>query len=160
VQIYKVDRAVLTTTCTICREYQAWVSVSSLELSANSLYKFSNTMEQSPSWGVEITQLRNPRYFVVPGISWLYSWSPPFVTILSYITYLYSIVFFFFNIPYFSIDNAHLMYNAHPKPFWHSFWCIDNALAVELGSTDRYWPRTQKLFLKRCLASSSDFLYR
>jgi hypothetical protein len=28
---------------------------------------------------------------------------------------------------YFSIDNAHLMYNAHPKLFRHSFWCIDNA---------------------------------
>ena len=27
----------------------------------------------------------------------------------------------------FSIDNAHLMYNAHPKLFRHSFWCIDNA---------------------------------
>jgi hypothetical protein len=35
-----------------------------------------------------------------------------------------------FNInltPYFSIDNAHLIYNAHPKHFRHSFWCIDNA---------------------------------
>jgi hypothetical protein len=31
------------------------------------------------------------------------------------------------KIPYFSIDNAHLMYNAHPKLFRHSFWCIDNA---------------------------------
>jgi hypothetical protein len=30
-------------------------------------------------------------------------------------------------VPYFSIDNAHLMYNAHPKFFRHSFWCIDNA---------------------------------
>ena len=30
-------------------------------------------------------------------------------------------------LPYFSIDNAHLMYNAHPKSFRHSFWCIDNA---------------------------------
>ena len=30
-------------------------------------------------------------------------------------------------LPYFSIDNAHLMYNAHPKLFRHSFWCIDNA---------------------------------
>jgi hypothetical protein len=29
-------------------------------------------------------------------------------------------------IPYFSIDNAHLMYNAHPKLFRHSFLCIDN----------------------------------
>jgi hypothetical protein len=28
---------------------------------------------------------------------------------------------------YFSIDNAHLMYNAYPKLFRHSFWCIDNA---------------------------------
>jgi hypothetical protein len=26
----------------------------------------------------------------------------------------------------FSIDNVHLMYNAHPKHFRHSFWCIDN----------------------------------
>ena len=25
------------------------------------------------------------------------------------------------NIPYFSIDNAHLKYNAHPKLFRHSF---------------------------------------
>ena len=25
------------------------------------------------------------------------------------------------EIPYFSIDNAHLMYNAHPKLFRHSF---------------------------------------
>ena len=25
------------------------------------------------------------------------------------------------HIPYFSIDNAHLMYNAHPKLFRHSF---------------------------------------
>ena len=25
------------------------------------------------------------------------------------------------EVPYFSIDNA------HPKLFWHSFWCIDNA---------------------------------
>jgi hypothetical protein len=31
------------------------------------------------------------------------------------------------NLQYFSIDNAHLMYNAHPKLFQHSFWCIDNA---------------------------------
>jgi hypothetical protein len=31
------------------------------------------------------------------------------------------------QLPYFSIDNAHLMYNAHPKLFRHSFWCIDNA---------------------------------
>jgi hypothetical protein len=30
-------------------------------------------------------------------------------------------------IPYFSIDKAHLMYNAHPRLFRHSFWCIDNA---------------------------------
>ena len=30
-------------------------------------------------------------------------------------------------IPYFSIDNAYLMYNAHPKLFRHSFWCVDNA---------------------------------
>ena len=30
-------------------------------------------------------------------------------------------------LPYFSIDNAHLMYNAHPKLFRHSFWCIGNA---------------------------------
>jgi hypothetical protein len=27
---------------------------------------------------------------------------------------------------YFSIDNAHLMYKAHPKLFQHSFLCIDN----------------------------------
>ena len=27
---------------------------------------------------------------------------------------------------YFLIDNAHLKYNAHPKLFRHSFWCIDN----------------------------------
>jgi hypothetical protein len=32
-----------------------------------------------------------------------------------------------FRLPYFSIDKAHLMYNAHPKLFRHSFWCIDNA---------------------------------
>jgi hypothetical protein len=32
-----------------------------------------------------------------------------------------------FKIPYFSIDNAHLMYNTHPKLFRHSFWCIGNA---------------------------------
>ena len=25
------------------------------------------------------------------------------------------------NLPYFSIDNLHLMYNAHPKLFRHSF---------------------------------------
>jgi hypothetical protein len=31
------------------------------------------------------------------------------------------------RLPYFSIDNAHLMYNAHPKLFRHCFWCIDNA---------------------------------
>jgi hypothetical protein len=31
-----------------------------------------------------------------------------------------------FHIPYFSIDNSHLMYNAHPKLFRRSFWCIDN----------------------------------
>jgi hypothetical protein len=30
-------------------------------------------------------------------------------------------------LPYFSIDNAHPRYNAHPKLFRHSFWCIDNA---------------------------------
>jgi hypothetical protein len=30
-------------------------------------------------------------------------------------------------IPYCSIDNAHLMYNAHSKLFRHSFRCIDNA---------------------------------
>jgi hypothetical protein len=32
----------------------------------------------------------------------------------------------FGNLPYFSIDKTHLMYNAHPKLFWHSFWCTDN----------------------------------
>jgi hypothetical protein len=32
-----------------------------------------------------------------------------------------------FKTPYFSIDNAHLMYNAHAKFFRHSFSCIDNA---------------------------------
>ena len=32
-----------------------------------------------------------------------------------------------YKLPYFSIDNAHLMYNAHPKLFRHSFWCIHNA---------------------------------
>ena len=32
-----------------------------------------------------------------------------------------------YNITYYSIYNAHLMYNAHPKLFRHSFWCIDNA---------------------------------
>jgi hypothetical protein len=32
-----------------------------------------------------------------------------------------------FHLSYFSIDNAHLLYNAHPKLFRHSFWCIDNA---------------------------------
>ena len=31
------------------------------------------------------------------------------------------------RLPYFSIYNAHLMCNAHPKLFRHSFWCIDNA---------------------------------
>jgi hypothetical protein len=31
------------------------------------------------------------------------------------------------QLPYFSINNAHLMYNARPKHFRHSFWCIDNA---------------------------------
>ena len=31
------------------------------------------------------------------------------------------------EVPYFSIDKVHLMYNAHPKLFRHSFWCIDNA---------------------------------
>ena len=30
-------------------------------------------------------------------------------------------------LPYFWIDNAHLMYNAHPKLLRHSFLCIDNA---------------------------------
>ena len=39
-------------------------------------------------------------------------------------TYIYKII------PYFSIDNAHVMYNAHPKIFRHSFWCIDNAHGV------------------------------
>jgi len=35
-----------------------------------------------------------------------------------------------FNPPvlqYFSIDNAQLVYNTHPKLFRHSFWCIHNA---------------------------------
>jgi hypothetical protein len=31
------------------------------------------------------------------------------------------------DIPYFSIDNAHLLYKAHPKLFRHFFLCIDNA---------------------------------
>jgi hypothetical protein len=31
------------------------------------------------------------------------------------------------KIPYFLIDNTHLMYNVHSKLFQHSFWCIDNA---------------------------------
>jgi hypothetical protein len=31
------------------------------------------------------------------------------------------------QLPVFSIDNAHLIYNAHPKHFRHSFWCVDNA---------------------------------
>jgi hypothetical protein len=29
--------------------------------------------------------------------------------------------------PYFSIDNVHLIYNAHPNFFRHSFCCIDKA---------------------------------
>jgi len=33
----------------------------------------------------------------------------------------FKIYSFRFYIPYFSIDNAHLMYNAHPKLFRHSF---------------------------------------
>jgi hypothetical protein len=33
----------------------------------------------------------------------------------------------YIQVPYFSIDDAHLMYNAHPKIFRRSFWCIDNA---------------------------------
>jgi hypothetical protein len=33
----------------------------------------------------------------------------------------------FSKLPYFSIDNANLMYNAHPKLFRHSFLYIDNA---------------------------------
>jgi hypothetical protein len=31
------------------------------------------------------------------------------------------------KLPYFSIDKAHLIYNAHPQIFRHSFWCMDNA---------------------------------
>ena len=31
------------------------------------------------------------------------------------------------ELPYFSIGNAHLRYNAHPKLFRNSFWCTDNA---------------------------------
>ena len=30
-------------------------------------------------------------------------------------------------LPYFSIDNARLMYNTHPNLFRHSFCCIENA---------------------------------
>jgi hypothetical protein len=30
-------------------------------------------------------------------------------------------------IPYFSINNSQLIYNAYPKRFRHSFWCIDKA---------------------------------
>jgi hypothetical protein len=45
---------------------------------------------------------------------------------------IYGCVWLYFQnikmkLPYFSIDNAHLIYNAHPKLFRHSFWCIDNA---------------------------------
>jgi hypothetical protein len=32
-----------------------------------------------------------------------------------------------FQLQYFSIDAAHLMYNTHPKLFRHSVWGIDNA---------------------------------
>jgi len=39
---------------------------------------------------------------------------------------------FFLLLSYFSIDNAHLIYNAHPKLFRHSFCCIDNAHDVLL----------------------------
>jgi hypothetical protein len=30
------------------------------------------------------------------------------------------------DILYFSVDNTHLKYNAHPRLFQDSFWCIDN----------------------------------
>jgi hypothetical protein len=31
------------------------------------------------------------------------------------------------NIPYFSTDNMHVVYNAHPKLIRHSFRCIDKS---------------------------------
>ena len=40
--------------------------------------------------------------------------------------YVNTVLLIHFN-TVFSIDNAHLMYNAHPKLFRHSFWCIDKA---------------------------------
>jgi hypothetical protein len=35
-------------------------------------------------------------------------------------------IIFLALVPYFSIDNMHLMYNVHLKLFRHSFWCIYN----------------------------------
>ena len=49
-----------------------------------------------------------------PEITWFFFLNSLFNFVLS-------------QLPYFSIYNAHLMYNAHPKLFRHSFWCIDNA---------------------------------
>jgi hypothetical protein len=37
------------------------------------------------------------------------------------------ISYWWIQLPYFSIDNAHLMYNTHSKLVRHSFWCTDNA---------------------------------
>ena len=45
-----------------------------------------------------------------------------------WVTYVYEMVSLNSSvITVFSIDNAHLMYNAHPKLFRHSFWCIYNS---------------------------------
>jgi hypothetical protein len=38
--------------------------------------------------------------------------------------YIYIYICIHTHIPYFSIDNAHLMYNTHPKLFRHSFWYL------------------------------------
>ena len=48
----------------------------------------------------------------------LQQWLHKCVSMISYMNIFCLIEIY---IPYFSIDNAHLMYNAHPKLFRHSF---------------------------------------
>jgi hypothetical protein len=48
------------------------------------------------------------------------------------------------KLPYFSIDNAHLMHNVHPNIFITPFNVRTRQLVVELGSTDRGWRNSLK----------------
>jgi hypothetical protein len=55
--------------------------------------------------------------------------------------------------PYFSNDDSHLLYNAHPNIFI-TFLCIDNAYTPISGLVKKYRQRTEEFFKNTFVASS------